>query len=187
MISTDITGSANGDASQVFNLLTVVANPELYGEKLKAIVEATEENKKYLALIAPASEIVQIREDIEADKLLAKQLVENANAEAVSIVSSAKSESKSILDSANAFAKKTRDEIASQQDETSLKYKEADALNKDLKLKIAALEASTKAMEAKKIELDTALKLTLDEKEKFIAMQKAISEKVKVFSEDLLK
>ena len=35
MISTDITGSVGGDASQVFNLLSVVANPEVYGEKLR--------------------------------------------------------------------------------------------------------------------------------------------------------
>jgi hypothetical protein len=89
MISTDITGNAGGDASQVFSLLAVVANPTVYGEKLKALVTATEESKKYIALVAPASEILALREQIEQDRKVAaaelgaaKQAAEQTKAEA---------------------------------------------------------------------------------------------------------
>ena len=91
MISTDITGSnANGDASQVFNLLAVVANPDVYAEKVRTLMQATEEHKKFLALVAPANEIVDLREQIGKDREAAKAELEAAKAAAEQIKAEAK-------------------------------------------------------------------------------------------------
>jgi hypothetical protein len=67
MIHTDITGG-NSDASQVFNLLAVVANPDVYAEKMRTLMDATAEHNRLLALIGPASEILAIREQVDKDK-----------------------------------------------------------------------------------------------------------------------
>jgi len=187
MISTDITGSANGDASQIFSLLSVVANPDVYREKLKVLLDATEEHKKYLALVAPASEIVQIREDIEADKASAKKLIDAAANTAKDIVSDAQNSAKSILDEANSFATKTKQEIVDTKSATTTKLKEAEKLSKDLQNKISSVEAAAKTVETKQMDLDVALEAAMAEKEKFLLLQKTMSDKVKAFAEDLLK
>lgn len=92
MISTDITGNAGGEASQVFSLLAVVANPAVYGEKLKALVAATEENKKFVALVAPANEILDLREQTEKDRKAAATELDSAKQAAAQIKAKATSD-----------------------------------------------------------------------------------------------
>ena len=66
MIATDITGGSpgNAEANQVFNLLAVVANPDVYAEKVRSLLEATAEHGKVLALVGPATEVLAIREAV---------------------------------------------------------------------------------------------------------------------------
>ena len=51
MIGSSIDGSSS---NQLFDLLKVVANPEVYSEKVKSLEDAIAENKKYVELVAPA-------------------------------------------------------------------------------------------------------------------------------------
>ena len=155
MISTDITGNAGGDASQVFSLLAVVANPAVYGEKLKALVAATEENKKFLALVAPANEILDLREQAEKDRKLAIAELDAAKQAA-----------------AQTKAKATSDAAA----EIAAAKKEAAALVAAAKQKNADAEAvSAKASKAAE-EVNTAL-AALDAQKAALASELAACEK----------
>lgn len=70
-IATDITGGAA--SNQLLDLLSLVANPAVYEAKVKALQDATEENRKFVEAVGPASEILKLREQAaamrdEADK-----------------------------------------------------------------------------------------------------------------------
>ena len=64
-ISTNIDGSS-GTTNQLFDLLTVVSNPDAYKAKITALETATAENKKYVEALGPASEIVALRNQTAA-------------------------------------------------------------------------------------------------------------------------
>lgn len=140
MISTDITGNSGGDASQVFNLLAVVANPDLYAKKLTDMVNATEENKKFVALVGPANEILQIKEDSKRDREEAQKELQQAKADA----ESKKAASDQL--SEDAIAKAETDAAAIRADAAALKavqaalVQEAEKLKADLADAIAAAE-----------------------------------------------
>lgn len=110
MIATDITGgpAGNGDAAQVFNLLAVVANPDAYGAKLKALVEATEENKKFVALVGPADQVLSLREEAATDRAAAARELAEAKADSART----KADNKKL---AKAAADKAKQELADAQ------------------------------------------------------------------------
>ena len=100
-ISTNIDGSVGG-TSQLLDLLSLVSNPAVYEAKVKALQKATEEHNKALALVAPASEIVAIRQQIDQDKAAAKAELESARQEASKLVDAAKVEARDIVEDAKA-------------------------------------------------------------------------------------
>ena len=110
MIATDITGTngAGGDAAQVFSLLAVVADPAAYKAKIDALVKATEEHKKYVELVSPASEVLAARAQIDALQAQAKQTLADAQAEAETLKAQAQEQAQAIVAEANAAATKTR-------------------------------------------------------------------------------
>lgn len=163
MISTDITGSnSNGDASQVFNLLAVVANPDLYAEKVRTLMQATQENKEFLALVAPAHEVLSLREQLGKDVAASKEALAAAKAEAEQIKAEAKAAGAAALADAKKEAKKVlaeaqqrnSDALASAARASKSAEEAATALvatkAQQSKLESAIAEAQTQAAELKK-------------------------------------
>jgi hypothetical protein len=139
MISTDITGNAGGDASQVFNLLAVVANPDMYAKKLTEMVNATEENKKFVALAGPASDILQLRDEAKKDREDAQKELAKAKADAAAQKTAAALAGKEVITKAQADATSIR------QDAERLKTVQADLVQDAVKLKadlVAAIAAA---------------------------------------------
>jgi colicin import membrane protein len=165
MISTDITGGAGGDASQVFSLLAVVANPAVYGEKLKALVTATEENKKYIALVAPASEILDLREQAEKDrkaaaveldsaKQVAAQTKADAKTDAAAEIAAAKKEAARLV----AIAKQKNADAEASAAKASGSAEEANSALAALVAQKAALTAEIAAGEKQRLLHEQGLK-----------------------------
>ena len=95
-ISNNIDGTS-GSSSQLFDLLTVVSNPALYQEKLQSLESSIAENKKYVDLVGPASDILALKEKAKKDAEDAAEVLENAKQQAAKLVSDANQQaSKSI-------------------------------------------------------------------------------------------
>lgn len=101
-IATNITGGAS--SNQLMDLLAVVANPDVYKAKLDALDAATAENKKYIELAAPASEILAMREQIKAKNTEADAELADAKERAVTAVKEAKEKAASLVATAQAKA-----------------------------------------------------------------------------------
>jgi hypothetical protein len=171
MIATNIDGTTgSGDANQVFNLLAVVANPDMYAEKVRTLMEATAEHKKFLALVAPANEILAIRQQIDQDKANAKAELEKAREDAAKLVADAKVEAKGIVDDAKEQGSKTA---------ATAKKVEKQAADK----MAAAVEAERKVTEA--LAEAKALQKSLDDKIKATDALRAEVEKLKAEHEAL--
>jgi hypothetical protein len=101
-IATNITGGAS--SNQLMDLLAVVANPDVYKAKLDALDAATAENKKYIELAAPASEILAMREQIKAKNAEADAELADAKERAANAVKEAKEKADSLVSTAQAKA-----------------------------------------------------------------------------------
>jgi len=77
MIATNIDGSVPG-ANPLMDLLALVANPDAYATKVKALEEATARYNDAIALAGPASEIVALRAQISEDRAGAKEALADA-------------------------------------------------------------------------------------------------------------
>ena len=154
-ISNSITG---GSASnQLMDLLAVVANPDLYKEKIDALDAATAENKKYVELAAPASEILAMREQIKAKNDEANATLVDARARADATVKEAKEKAASLVTSAQAKADKLLSDADSSKSQADGFMAQAQQELIATKKAIAdAVEAQASA-EAKKQELSQAL------------------------------
>ena len=165
MIATNIDGTTgSGDANQVFNLLAVVANPDMYAEKVRTLLEATAEHKKFLALVAPANEILAIRQQIDQDRAEAAAKLDKARADAAQLVAAAKADAQSIVDAAKEQGAKTT---------AAAKKVEKQAADK----MTAAAETERKAADA--LAEATALQKTLDDRIKATDVLRAEVEKLK--------
>lgn len=105
MISVGIDGKPQGGTNDAFALLSLIANPDEYTKKLKALTDATAEHQKYVALIGPASEITKLREDAQKAKEGAEAELAAAKAEAKKIKADADAKAKDVLEKAQAKAK----------------------------------------------------------------------------------
>lgn len=183
-IATDITGSAGGgDVAQAFSLLAVVANPDVYGAKLKALVEATEENKKFLALVGPANEILAMREKAAADKAEADRLLKQARTEADSLKAAAKEEAAAVVATARADADKRSKAAAAKEAQAAAKeaaaqkiQQEADDAAKSAAALQAALDAEKKELAAARAQAERDKAAAQAEKAALIAKHKAFIE-----------
>jgi hypothetical protein len=187
MISNDITGNAGGDASQVFNLLAVVANPDMYAKKLTEMVNATEANKKFVALVGPANEILQLRDEAKKDREEAKKELLQAKTDAAAAKDTANLVSKDIMVKAESDAAKIRQETEALKDAQAALVQEAKTLKADLVVSIskanarerlanAATDEQVKAAELLKAEQQSYK----DQKAKLVALTNAyIAELVK--------
>lgn len=104
MIATNIDGSAVGGSNQLLDLLTLVANPDAYAQKVNALEGLIAKNKEYVELVGPASDILALREEVRADKLSAKKIVADAKSKADAIIAKAEAEAKETAAAARAAA-----------------------------------------------------------------------------------
>lgn len=186
MISTDITGSNGGDASQVFNLLSIISDPVTYNEKLKKLVDATEEYKKYTALVGPASEIIALREKIAVEKEASTQALEDAKSRSERMISDATAEAVSITRLAKIDAMQLSKETSEIKAANKLVLEKSEQINANLKNKLIEIEVDKKTLEDKVAELTVEIKKAQSEKIKFTQMQKSLSDKIALFTKDLL-
>jgi hypothetical protein len=180
MISTDITGNSGGEASQVFNLLAVVANPDMYAKKLTEMVNATEENKKFVALVGPANEILQLRDDAKKDRESAKNELQQAKSDVAEKKTAAALAGKEVIAKAEVDAAKIRQDAESLKAVQTVLVQEVEKLKADLVSAIAAandrekLAAATTAGQVKATELLKAEQQSYkDQKSKLIAITNA--------------
>jgi hypothetical protein len=185
-IASSITGApAGGDAAQVFTLLSVMADPVAYNKKLADLVEATEANKKIVELVGPASEILQIRKDIEADKAAAKAELADARKQASATVSDANKKAKAILaeasekrDSILADAQAKQAEVEAALAAANQRAHELDDLAAQLTAREAQLNAAARKVEEIREE-------TLAQQKDYYAKAEALQKKIAAFANTL--
>lgn len=178
MIATSIDGSN----STVELLSTLLADPAVYADKLKELTEATAENKKYVALVGPASEIIATRAAADADKAEAAKILASARAEAGVIIEDAKVSSEGLLSEAQAQADQLVADASVKQKsaasaEAQAKVKVVDAeqtkllfsnLMAEYQLKVADLEAKIAAANQAKADAESERKNIIDKHQAFI-------------------
>ena len=158
---TPMGGSA--DSSQLLDLLTVVANPGVYKAKIDALDKATEENKKYIALVGPANEILAMREKIAKDAADSQVALEKAQQDAAAVISDAKVEAKDITKKAQDKAAALNAKAQAAADEATAKLAQAEQVLADAQKKQDSADkqaneqaSKVQALEKAKAELDTA-------------------------------
>jgi cell division septum initiation protein DivIVA len=152
MIATSIDGS-----NPTIELLsTLLADPTVYADKLKALTEATAENKKYVDLVGPASEIVATRAAADADRAAAEKILANAKVEASGIVGDAKASAEVIVADAQNQADTLVAQAKAQKDESDAILSQAKVSLADVKRAEAEAKAATAAANAQAQSLATA-------------------------------
>ena len=139
MISTNIDGTS-GATGQLFDLLTVVADPKAYQAKIKALEDATAENKKFVELVGPASDIVSLKEKALADTEAAKAALAEAKQKAGELVKAANEKAAGIVADAQAQGAALKQAAQAELDEAKAAKAEA---------KSAAKAATTRQAEAR--------------------------------------
>lgn len=187
MIATDITGSANGNASQVFSLLAVVADPEAYGAKLKALVTATEEQKKYVELVAPASEILEMRKQIALDKAEATKVLADAKTESAKLKADAQAQVKAMTTETNELVAKAKKLALEAQEAAKAKLAEIEVVLGDLKSQLAAASEAKKTAQAQAAASSDEKQLLEAEKAQVTTIKNKLIAKANAFAEDIAK
>lgn len=185
MTPTTIDGAPLAASSQFFDLLAFVTDPQGYAEKLKALQDVTEEYKRFVALVAPASDILSLKESLASELATQKQATEFAKEAADKAVKDSHVYAEQIV----ADAKKQANEILTdaQEIETAAKKQKSDlfdalAAAKDARISSDAAatdyNARIKSLEADRASVIAALADA-------VLAKKDILEKHKVFIESL--
>jgi hypothetical protein len=143
-----IASSIDGSNSTLDLLSTLLADPTVYADKLKALTEATAENKKYVELVGPASEILATRAQADADRAVAAQAVVDAKAQADNIVGGAHADAAAILADAHGQADTLVAQAKAQKDESDAVLSQAKLSLADVKRAEADAQAATAAANA---------------------------------------
>lgn len=176
-INTNIDGSSVGGANQLLDLLSIVSNPQVYENKVKALQNAIDENKKYVEAVAPVSEILAIREQIQEEKAAAVTALAEAKVKAADMVAQAKDKAAVLVADAEAKAsqissdvqaiaeeaKTARAEAQKAANETKKAKAEYDNLNTSLNTQLAQLaktqaDAEAARKEAEKLKQEIIVK-----------------------------
>lgn len=184
MISTNIDGSIPG-SNTLADLLALIADPKAYASKLAELEKATAENKKYVALIGPASEIEKLRSDAALDRENAAAALETAKNTAETIVEEAKAQAAGAITLAKTLAADIiADSKATNGEAKKLKASLAAALED---AKATTLEADEKIIEAeaKAAEVIARSKFLAEAEAALAAEKEAIAARHKQFIESL--
>jgi cell division septum initiation protein DivIVA len=181
MIATSIDGSN----STVELLTTLLADPAVYADKLKELTDATAENKKYVALVGPASEIVAIRAQADADRAAAAKALADAKTEASNIVTEAKVDAAGILADAQGQADTLVAQAKAQKDQSTAVLSQAEISLADVKRAEAEAKAATAAANAQAQSLATAQAVAEALQAEVAETKEALLAKTKAFIEGL--
>lgn len=185
-ISTNIDGSVgNGEANQVFNLLAVVANPDVYAEKIKTLLATIEENKKFLALVGPAGEILDIREKVAKDKAQSEAELAEARAKAAKIQSDAEALQRKLITEARAEADRILAEVNAVKNAAEKSKQESSAKEKFLNGREQTLNSFAASLTSKETSLEIALAQARQAAEEAAKAKEVIVKKHKAFLESL--
>lgn len=159
----DGTPMGGGGSSQLMDLLTVVANPDAYKAKVDALEAATAANKTYIELVAPADEILKLREKVAQDAADSQAALDKAQAEASSTVTEAKAQAKEIVKTAQDKADALTAKAQTADTEAQAKLADAQkamagaaALQKSANDQMTEYAAKLQALEKAQAELNTA-------------------------------
>jgi F0F1-type ATP synthase membrane subunit b/b' len=184
MIASSIDGSVGG-STQLFDLLSLVSDPEAYAKKVKALEESTAENKKYVELVAPASDILRLREVAQQDRILATEELAKAHAQAAEIISAAKKDAEQIRDSAHTFANEVKQVAQKTLNEANAKKAELDGAIKESKQAASEAKKAASDFEKKAVEAAAEKALAAQAKGDAESMKASIIAKHKAFIESL--
>jgi len=171
VISYNIDGSSQ---NQLLDFLSVIANPDVYANKLKELQAATEENKKYVEAVAPVSDVMALRESLFKQNADAKAALDAANEQAGQIISDARASAETIVSGAQvqaqaivaqAMATKTETDALSSQVTSALadakkaekEAKSATAAAKVQSDNLTAAQAATEALQTEVASIKAAL------------------------------
>jgi len=181
MIASSIDGS-----NATFELLsTLLADPTAYADKLKALTEATAENKKYVELVGPASEILATRAQADADRAAAAQAVADARIEASSILGGAQADAAGILADAQGQADTLIAQAKAQKDESDAILSQAKISLADVKRAEADAQTATAAANAQAQSLAMVQAATEALQAEVADIKAALLAKTKAFIEGL--
>jgi cell division septum initiation protein DivIVA len=181
MIATSIDGSN----STLDLLSTLLADPTVYADKLKALTEATAENKKYVDLVGPVSEIVAIRAQTDADRVAAAQALSDAKAQAINIVGDAHADASGILADAQGQADTLIAQAKAQKDQSDAVLSQAEISLADVKRAEAEAKAATAAANAQAQSLAIAQAATEALQAEVADIKAALLAKTQAFIEGL--
>ena len=145
-ISNNIDGSTGG-SGQLLDFLSLVTNPKIYEAKIKTLQEVTATHQKFVELVAPATEIMDLREKLKADKAAATETLSEARNKANVLVKNAQDTADSILAEAKAKADALIDEAKKASDDAKAAQSEARKTANDVKK--AQVDFETASVELK--------------------------------------
>jgi hypothetical protein len=182
MIATDITGQSNSGATQLFDFLNVVSNPTLYQEKIKALQEAIEQNRKYVEAVAPVSEILAARELANNARQAAEAELISAKEEAERVRAQAKKNATETVKNAKELAEKRIQEVLLVEAkltsrETAVQEREQSVVAREIDLDSRLVQYQHSVIAVEKLREETAESLaSLD------AMKQELRNKLALFS-----
>jgi cell division septum initiation protein DivIVA len=154
MIANNIDGSS-ASLDLLGTVSALLADPSLYASKLKALTDTIAENKKYVELVGPASDILMLRtqantdrEVAGTDRAAAAQTLADAKAQADGIVGSAHADAAGILADAQGQANTLVAQAKAKTDESDAVLAQAKASLADVKRAEAEAKAATAAANA---------------------------------------
>lgn len=156
-ISNNIDGSVGG-ANQLLDLLSLVSNPKVYEAKVKSLQDSIALNQKYVEAVAPASEILDLREKVKADKVASTNALSEAKQKANLIVEDAKVKANEIIADAIEEAKKITNEAETASNEIKSALSEAKAAKSNAKASKDASDALTISLQQKLADAEKAIK-----------------------------
>jgi chromosome segregation ATPase len=177
MIATDITGSSNG-ASQLLDLLSLVANPKVYEAKIKSLQDATELNRKYVEAVGPANEILDLRDKAKADRAAAASELEAAKASAGEAAANAKKAASDVTKNANTAAAAKKEEAERLVAAAQVQRAELESRSQSLAKAQTELDKQQEKLAAALIEVDAGLKALAEDKIKVTQLREDLRKKL---------
>lgn len=151
-ISTNIDGSVGG-GNQLLDFISLVTNPKIYEAKIKTLQEATDKNQKFVELVAPATEILDLRDKLKADKAAATVALNEAKNKAEGIVKTAQETANSIIAEAQAKALLLVSEAQAATDDAKAAQSEARKAANELKKAKADFESTSNELQVQQAQL----------------------------------
>jgi hypothetical protein len=191
MIANNIDGSSiNLDLLGTVSAL--LADPTLYASKLKTLTDTIAENKKYVELVGPASDILTLRAQASADRefagkdrAAAEQKLADAKVQADSIVGGAHADAAGILADAQGQADALIAQVKAQKDESDAVLLQAKTSLADVKRAESEAKAATAAAKAQAESLASAQSATEALQAEVADIKAALLAKTQAFVEGL--